>query len=116
MAVAHKISLDYKTQRIRVQFQGVTLADSTRVIRLNEGALAPVYYFPREDIAMEHLQRSDHQTHCPFKGNAVYWSIRVAGATAADAVWSYEHPLAEVEAIAWHLAFYPQHIEIVEDG
>lgn len=114
MVSAHKITVEETGRQICVRLCGVTLADSRGAIRLNEGTLPTVYYFPREDVAMDCLRRSDHRSHCPFKGNAVYWNIQVGDEFVPNAVWSYEQPFDEVAVIARHLAFYPQHVEFIE--
>lgn len=114
MMTAHEITLEATGRQIRVCLHGTTLADSRDTIRLNEGRLPAVYYFPRADVAMESLRRSEHRSHCPFKGDAVYWDIQVGDEIVPNGVWSYEQPLDEVAAIAQHLAFYPQHVELIE--
>ncbi len=68
----YRISLESDPRRIRAEFQGETVADSANVLVMHETRLAPVFYFPREDVRMELLVKSDHHTHCPFKGNASY--------------------------------------------
>jgi uncharacterized protein (DUF427 family) len=64
-------------RRVRVIFAGLTIADSTCVMRLQEYGRVPVYYFPMEDVRQEVLEASDHHTHSPLKGEASYWTIRV---------------------------------------
>ncbi len=89
-----------------VRAGGAVLGESRNVLELSEGDMAPVLYFPREDIAMQFLDRSDKTTHCPHKGDAHYYSIVNKSATLCDAVWTYETPLEDVSAIKDHLAFY----------
>jgi hypothetical protein len=73
--------------------------------------VAPVvYYFPRKDVKMERLVRTEHQTYCPFKGQASYYSMKDG---PENAVWTYEQPYDEMLAIKEHLAFYPDKVEIV---
>ena len=79
--------------RVRVTFNGVTVADSGRAMEMLEGAYAPVYYLPREDVRMDLLRRTDHRSHCPYKGDASYWTLSVGEREAENAVWSYEDPL-----------------------
>lgn len=88
-----------------VRSGGAVLGESTNALELNEGQLAPVIYFPREDIAMAMLDRSDKSTHCPHKGDACYFSIVNKSSTTENAVWSYEDPIADVASIKNHLAF-----------
>ncbi|SEQ37385.1 DUF427 domain-containing protein [Thalassovita taeanensis] len=89
-----------------VRAGGAILGESDNALELTEGDYAPVIYFPREDIAMAFLDPSDQTTHCPFKGDASYFSIVTKSATLTNAVWSYETPKPEAARIANHLAFY----------
>ncbi|WP_273510633.1 DUF427 domain-containing protein [Planktotalea frisia] len=84
---------------------GAVLGESKDVLELSEGKRAPVLYFPRNDIAMAFLDRSETATHCPYKGDASYFSIITKSKTIADAAWSYETPIANVERIKEYLAF-----------
>lgn len=99
--------------RVRVIFNGEVVADSREAIRLEEGAYPPVYYVPRKDVKMERLIRTSHTTHCPHKGDATYYSLS-NGRTARNAVWSYEQPFVQVEAIKDHLAFYPDKVDSID--
>lgn len=81
------------------------LGESANALELVEGSRAPVIYFPREDIAMAFLDRTETRTTCPYKGEASYYSIITPGGTIVDAAWSYEAPKAGMERIAGHLAF-----------
>lgn len=104
-------------RRVRVVFGGETVADSDRVMVLRETRHFPVYYFPRADVRMDLLQRSDHVTHCPFKGNASYWTLRAGDAVAENAAWSYERPLAPALAITDYIAFFHDRMDAwFEDG
>jgi uncharacterized protein (DUF427 family) len=76
---------------------------------------APTHYIPREDVDMSQLTRTAHATHCPYKGDASYWSIRAADRTAENAVWSYETPYDDVNAIAGYLAFYEDRVDAIEE-
>jgi len=86
-------------------FQGQAVADSSKVLVMYETRLAPVFYFPREDVRMDLLAKSDRRTHCPFKGNASYWTIRVGSRSAEDAAWSYEAPYDESSIVKEYVAF-----------
>ena len=94
------------TKRVRVEFNGVLVADSTRTIVLHETRAPPVHYFPPEDVRMDCLVRTTLETHCPFKGNASYWSLEVDGKVSENAVWSYEEPYRDAERIRGYLSFY----------
>ena len=94
---------------VRVTFKGELIAESREALELKEGSYPTVYYVPRKDVKMDRLVRSSHKTHCPFKGDASYFSV-VGG--PEDAVWSYEQPFDEMVAIKELLAFYPDQFEI----
>jgi uncharacterized protein (DUF427 family) len=93
-------------RRVRVVLAGKTIVDSTNVKYLFERDHLPVYYFPLADVDQALLQRSERTTHCPLKGDASYWSVRVGDRVAADAVWGYETPIEEAAGLAGHVAFY----------
>ena len=103
-------------KRVRVEFNGAWIADSTRAIILHETRMPPVHYFPAGDVRMECLERTSHQTHCPFKGNASYWSLEVGGKVAENAAWSYEDPYRDAEPIRGYLAFYRSKISSLYEG
>lgn len=94
-------------RRIRVVFNGETIADSTRALRVLETSHPPVYYIPREDIREGVLSRSPRRTYCEFKGMASYWAVRVGDQAVPDAAWSYPEPTPGYEALAGCAAFYP---------
>ncbi len=96
-------------KRVQVTLNGQVIADSMDAVRLEEGTYPEVFYFPRKDVKMDRLVRSTHQTHCPFKGDASYFSFKDG---AENAVWSYETPYDEMQAIAGLVAFYPDKVEI----
>ncbi|WP_109466511.1 DUF427 domain-containing protein [Albibacillus kandeliae] len=98
-----------------VRSGGAVLGESTNALELTEGDYPPVIYFPREDIAMAFLDRSDHSTHCRWKGDASYYSIVTRSTTHENAAWSYEDPFEAVAEIKGHLAFYPSDAVTVEE-
>jgi uncharacterized protein (DUF427 family) len=69
---------------------------------------------PRADAKMDLLQRTDRTTHCPYKGDASYFSIRANGKTLDNAIWTYETPYPAMTEISGHLAFYPDRVRIEE--
>jgi uncharacterized protein (DUF427 family) len=107
----HPITCSRETGRVEVLFAGHGIADSGDVLLLREANYAPVRYFPRADVAMAFLQKTDKVTHCPYKGQASYYTIHRDAQIVENAVWSYEDPLPGVSEIAGRLAFYPQHVE-----
>jgi uncharacterized protein (DUF427 family) len=102
----HLLYFEDSPRRVRVMFNGETVADSQQVKLMHEAGLLPVYYFPQEDVRMDLLEESDHTTCCPFKGEATYWSVRVGDSVAENAVWGYPEPIDSCPPIASHLAFY----------
>ena len=93
-------------QRIRAVFAKRTVVDSTGAKLLHETGRLPVYYFPREDVDADALEPSQRTTHCPHKGDARYWTLRVGERAAPDAVWAYERPLEPAPFLAGHMALY----------
>lgn len=110
----HPITIDPSARRVRVVFGGETIADSTEALTLHEASLAPVLYIPRSDVDMARLERTSRSTHCPYKGDAAYYTIRAGGRLAESAVWTYEHPYEAVASIAGRLAFYRDRVDILE--
>ncbi|NNE83135.1 MAG: DUF427 domain-containing protein [Alphaproteobacteria bacterium] len=102
----HIIEFEPSPKRVRVTFAGEDIVDTTNALILYESRHVPVYYFPRADVAMERLVATDNSTHCPFKGDANYFSVVVDGQTAENAVWSYEHPFDEVSGLKDYVALY----------
>lgn len=90
-----------------VRSGGAILGETNNALELLEGDKDPVIYFPRNDIAMAFLDRTDKVTHCPGKGDASHFSIVNKSSVTANAVWSYEDPIQAVAEIRDHLAFYP---------
>ena len=89
-----------------VRAGGAVLGESNNALELVEGDYPPVIYFPRDDIAMAFLDRTDTSTHCPHKGDASYYSVVTKSTTLSDVAWSYETPKDDVARIKDHLAFY----------
>jgi uncharacterized protein (DUF427 family) len=110
----HRITTKPAGVRVRVKLAGEVIADTQGAIELHESmggsTVAPVvYYIPRRDVKMERLARTSHETYCPFKGQASYYSLANG---PENAVWSYERPYDEMLAIKELLAFYPDRFEI----
>jgi uncharacterized protein (DUF427 family) len=95
-----------------VRAGGAVLGETSNALELTEGDREPVIYFPRADIAMDFLDISDTVTTCPHKGEASYYSIITKSGKILDAAWIYETPKQGVEAIAGHLAFYPDKVTV----
>ncbi|MDH5798282.1 MAG: DUF427 domain-containing protein [Paracoccaceae bacterium] len=95
-----------------VRAGGAVLGETSRARELDEPGRKPVVYFPREDIAMAFLERSDHHTTCPLKGQASYYSIQTKSTLIENAGWSYENPFDEVADIGGFLAFYEDKVTV----
>jgi uncharacterized protein (DUF427 family) len=102
----HVLFFEDSPRRVRVMFGGEIVADSRRVKLIHEQGHLPVYYFPRSDVRMDLLEATDLTTHCPFKGEASYWSVRVSDRVAENAVWVYPEPIDSAPPLADYLAFY----------
>ena len=100
------IKIDFTPRWIRVKFNGETIADSKDVLVLHERGRLPVYYFPEKDVRKEALFLTEKSSHCPLKGTASYWSIKVKDIVSENAVWSYQDPIPEAEGIKGYYAFY----------
>lgn len=109
----HPITVKPNAGRVVVRLGGRVIADTTRALTLQEAAYPPVQYIPREDVDMAALERTDHASYCPYKGEASYFSIPSGGERSANAVWTYESPYASVAAIKDHLAFYPDRVDSI---
>ncbi|MEX2453772.1 MAG: DUF427 domain-containing protein [Rhodospirillaceae bacterium] len=104
----HTIALEPSPRRVRVQFGGEWIADTTEAKLLYEANYTPVYYFPVKDVRLDLLHPTDHSTHCPYKGDASYWTIEAGGKTAENAIWAYQAPFDEMAALDLqdYCAFY----------
>jgi uncharacterized protein (DUF427 family) len=107
----YRVELKPNPKRVLIRLDGEVLVDSARSFEVCETKLPPILYFPREDVRMEHLERTDHETFCPFKGEASYWTLRVGEHSEANAAWSYEDPFDEVAGLKNYLAFYSDRVE-----
>jgi len=98
--------------RVRALFEGHEIADSANALVLREGDYPPVVYFPREDVEMLVLRKTDKTSRCPYKGEASYYTIYRDRQIIENAAWSYEDPIEGAELIRGRIAFYPEHVDI----
>jgi len=112
----HPITIEPNPKRVQVRLGGEVIAETHRALTLREASYPPVQYIPREDARMELLHRTTHATHCPYKGNASYYTAAAGGRQAENAAWSYEYPFPAVAQIAGYLAFYPDRVDAIEEG
>ncbi len=113
----YRVDLVPESRRVRVEFAGVTIADSGKALRVEETGHGPVHYVPEEDVRFDLLHPTAHHTRCPYKGEASYWTIEVpAGGTSRrseNAVWAYPTPFDEVAGLAGHYAFYATRVDAI---
>ena len=110
---SHPISIAPATQRVRIMHGDRVIADTRRARALREASYPVVYYVPREDVDMSLLTRTDASSHCPYKGDAAYYSIDAGDRTSTNAIWTYEEPYPAVAEISGHLAFYPDRVDSI---
>ena len=107
----HPISIERNPARVVVSVAGRVVADTRNALTLREAAFPPVQYIPPEDVEFSKLERTDHVTYCPYKGNRNYYSVPAGGKKSVNAVWSYEDPFPAVEQIRGYVAFYPERVD-----
>ncbi|GGI23188.1 DUF427 domain-containing protein [Bradyrhizobium guangdongense] len=112
----HPITITQNPRRVRIMAGDIVVAESSRALTLKEAKYPAVQYLPREDANMALLERTERTTHCPYKGDASYYSIKADGKTLDNAIWTYETPFPAMTEIAGHLAFYPDKVKIEEVG
>jgi uncharacterized protein (DUF427 family) len=104
------------SRHVRVDVDGVTIAESTSPRLLFETGLPVRYYLPKTHVRLDRLTRTETVTHCPYKGQAEWWSVRAGQSVVDDLAWSYRYPLPESERIAGLIAFYNERVDIYVDG
>lgn len=109
----HRILVEDHPRRFRVEVAGEVVVDTTRARLLHESNLMPRYYVPVEDVRTDLLTRTDTTTHCPFKGDASYWTLTVGDRVEEDLVWGYEEPLDGVADVAGHVSLYLDRVDAV---
>jgi uncharacterized protein (DUF427 family) len=114
-ADAHRVEIETNPHRLRVIHRGITIADTSRGLTLKETGLPEVFYFPREDVNMTRFERSDHMTHCPYKGDASHFHLRMEDdGVVVNAAWSYEAPFEAVARVKGYLAFYASRVDRID--
>ena len=110
----HPMTITPTKGRVTATVNGKHIADTREALTLKEAADPPVQYIPRKDVDMTQLQRSAHQTYCPYKGECAYYSIPAGGQRSINAVWTYENPYGAASAIRGYLAFDPERVDAIE--
>ncbi|KZB81570.1 DUF427 domain-containing protein [Amycolatopsis regifaucium] len=114
-SAAHPITVSPNKARVVVTVGGKVVADSANALTLQEANYPPAQYIPRADVDFALLERTEHSTYCPFKGDASYYSVRTGDGVAENAVWTYEAPHDAVAEIKDHVAFYPSKVDAIEE-
>jgi len=113
----YRIDIASAGKSVRIEVNGQTIVDSDKALLMREQNHPPVYYFPQSDVKMVNFQRTDNATHCPFKGDASYWTLTVADRVLENVMWSYETPCDEVSDVKEYVAFYRDRLDDwYEDG
>jgi uncharacterized protein (DUF427 family) len=111
----HPISIQRNPARVVVSVAGRVIADTGNALTLREADYPAVQYIPREDADFSQLERTDHATYCPFKGECSYYSIPAGEKKSVNAVWTYEDPYPAVAEIRGHVAFYPNRVDEIAE-
>jgi uncharacterized protein (DUF427 family) len=111
-----RVDTVHSSRKVRVEVEGTVVAETTRPVVLFETGLPTRYYIPKLDVRMDLLEPTDTVTHCPYKGDATYWSLKVGEKTYPDFVWTYLHPLPEIPKIENLLCFYNEKVDLYVDG
>ena len=111
----HSISIQHNRARVVVSVAGRVIADTRNALALREADYPAVQYIPREDVDLTQLERTNHATYCPYKGDSNYYSITAGGKKSVNAVWTYEDPYPAVAQIKDHVAFYPDRVDEIAE-
>jgi len=114
----HRVDLRPETRRVKVVFGGMTIADTGAALRVEETGHGPVHYVPEKDVRLDLMHPTEHHTHCPYKGQASYWTIELPASSgpkqhSENAVWGYPTPYDEVSGLAGYYAFYPNRVDSI---
>jgi uncharacterized protein (DUF427 family) len=104
------------SRHVRIEVDGVTVAESSNPTLLFETGLPVRYYLPKTHVRLDLLTHTDSESHCPYKGQAEYWSVRTGDTIHEDVAWSYPTPLPESLGVAGHIAFYDEKVDVFVDG
>jgi len=107
----HVLCIQRSGKHVVVQFGGEVIADSHNTLVLKEATYPEIYYFHEDDVRTEFLQPTSASSHCPYKGDASYWSIHTDQKELIDAAWSYRRPLRECPELKDHIAFYTEKMD-----
>ena len=111
----HPISIQHNPARVVVSVAGQMIANTRNALTLREADYPPVQYIPAEDVDFSQLERTNHATYCPYKGDCTYYSVPAGGKKSVNAVWTYENPYPAVAQIKGHVAFYPDRVDEIAE-
>jgi uncharacterized protein (DUF427 family) len=111
-----RVDTVHSSRKVRVEVEGTVIAETNRPVVLYETGLPTRYYIPKLDVRMDLLEATETVTHCPYKGAASYWSLKIGAKTYPDFVWSYPRPIPEIPKIENLLCFYNEKLDIYVDG
>jgi uncharacterized protein (DUF427 family) len=111
----HPISIQRNPARIVVSVAGHVIANTRNALTLREADYPPVQYIPRADVDFSQLEKTDHATYCPYKGDCNYYNAPAGGRKSINAVWTYEDPYPAVAQIKGHVAFYPERVDEIAE-
>jgi len=111
----HQITIAPTGRHVVVRAGGRVIAETDRALSLDEANYGPVQYVPFEDVDPAVLRRTDHQTYCPYKGDASYYTVTTPDGELENVIWTYEEPYEAVSEIAGHVAFYADRVELSVD-
>ncbi len=110
----HPITIEEKHAHVTVSVAGKVIADTHEALSLKEASYPAVIYIPRKDVDMSLLQKTSHETYCPYKGECSYYSIPAGGERSLNAIWTYENPYPSVGQIKDYMAFYPDRVDSID--
>ena len=111
-----RIDILPSSRHVRIEIAGITVAESSSPTLLFETGLPVRYYLPKTHVRLDLITHTDSETHCPYKGQAEYWSVRTGDTVHEDIAWSYPTPLPESLGVAGHIAFYDEKVDVFVDG
>ena len=112
----YEVKIEPTSTHIRVLVGDTVIADTHNAVAVTETKHRPVLYLPREDLDESLLSATDTSTHCPFKGDASYWSVTTSDGTLVDVMWSYLTPFDECLALQNYVSFYTDRVQLEIDG
>jgi uncharacterized protein (DUF427 family) len=112
----HRVDVRASSREVRIEIDGSLLAESRRPLMLLETGLPARFYLPTEDLKVDLIGPTDTRTRCPYKGEAVHWSVTADGRTHEDIAWTYPDPIRDVEPIRDLVAFYDERVDVSIDG